>query len=73
MAALLPQPATKRRKGCLAASAPSGQGQPGMGAHRWKCALVLGNWRVFWPGRQLAGCWGWGKVLSNLDQNRVAE
>lgn len=73
VAALLPQPATKRGKGCLAASAPSGQGQPGTGAHRWKCALVLGNWRVFWPGSQLASCWGWGKVLSNLDQNRVAE
>lgn len=73
VAALLLQLATKRRKGCLAAPAPRAKGSQGTGAHRWKCVLVLANWRVFWPGSQLASCWGWGKVLSNLDQNRVAE
>lgn len=62
VAALLPQPATKRRKDCLPVPAPRAKGSQGM-AHRWKCALVLGNWRVFWPGSQLAGCWGWWKVL----------
>lgn len=67
VAALLPQPATKRRKGCLAAPAPRAKGTEGTGTHRWKCALVLGNWRVFWPGSELTSCWGWGKVLSNLD------
>lgn len=55
VAALLPQPATKRRKGCLAAPAPRAKGGQGTGTHRWKCALVLGNWHVFWPGSQLAG------------------
>lgn len=63
VAALLPQPATKRRKSCLAAPAPGAKGSQGAGAHRWKCALVLGNWRALWPGSQLASCWGGGKVL----------
>lgn len=67
VAALLPQPATKRRKDCLPVPAPRAKGSQGMevciGAGELACVLA----------RQSA-CWVLGLVEgSNLDQNRVAE